>query len=130
ALVRALARYLRQAGVPYSQDYFWATLVKHAGVTEKIVALFHARFDPRLTIDMAERAKKEAAIEADAETALNAIESLDEDRILRQFFALLRAAIRTNFYQIDRQGHPKETISIKFESRKIDALPLPRPLYE
>ena len=130
ALVRTLARYLRQAGVPYSQDYLWATLVKHAAVTEKIVALFHARFDPRLVIEMAERAKKEAAIEADAEAALNAIESLDEDRILRQFFVLVRAAIRTNFYQIDARGHPKETISIKFESRKIDTLPLPRPLYE
>jgi glutamate dehydrogenase len=130
ALVRTLARYLRQAGVPYSQDYLWATLVKHAVIAEKIVALFHARFDPRLAIEMAERTKKEAAIEADAEAALNAVESLDEDRILRQFFALVRAAIRTNFYQIDRLGHPKETISIKFESRKIDALPLPRPLYE
>jgi glutamate dehydrogenase len=130
ALVRSLARYLRQAGVPYSQDYLWATLVKHAAVAEKIVALFHARFDPRLAVEMAERAKKETAIEADAEAALNAIESLDEDRILRQFFALVRAAIRTNFYQIDRLGHPKEAISIKFESRKIDALPLPRPRYE
>jgi glutamate dehydrogenase len=130
ALVRALARYLRQAGVPYSQDYLWTTLVKHASIAEKIVARFHARFDPRLAIETAERAKKEAAIEADAEAALNTVESLDEDRILRQFFALVRAAIRTNFYQIDRRGDPKATISIKFESRKIDALPLPRPLYE
>ncbi len=130
ALVRALARFLRQAGVPYSQDYLWTTLVKHAAIAEKIVALFHVRFDPRLMIEAAERAKKEGAIEADAEVALNAVDSLDEDRILRQFFAVVRAAIRTNFYQIDQLGHPKATISIKFESRKIDALPLPRPLYE
>ncbi len=58
ALVRALARYLRQAGVPYSQDYLWTTLTKHAAIAEKIVALFHARFDPRLAIEIAERAKK------------------------------------------------------------------------
>ena len=130
ALVRALARYLRQAGVPYSQDYLWATLVKHAAIAEKIVARFHVRFDPRLAIEIAEREKKEAAIAADAEAALNAVDSLDEDRILRQFFTLVRAAIRTNFYQIDRHAHPKETIAIKFESRNIEALPLPRPLYE
>jgi glutamate dehydrogenase len=130
ALMRTLARYLRQAGVPYSQDYLWTALVRHAVITEKIVALFHVRFDPRLALETAERTKKEAAIEADAESALNAVESLDEDRILRQFFTLLRAAIRTNFYQIDREGQPKATIAIKFESRKIDALPLPRPLYE
>jgi glutamate dehydrogenase len=130
ALTRALARYLRQAGVPYSQDYLWTTLVKHAGIAEKIVALFEARFDPRLAIETAERAKKEAAIAAEAEAALNAVDSLDEDRILRQFFALVRAGIRTNFYQVDERGHPKATIAIKFDSRKIEALPLPRPLYE
>src|SRR6202163_2551887 len=128
--MRARSRYLRQARVPYSQDYLWTTLVKHAAITEKIVALFHGRFDPRLAIEAAERAKKEAAIGAEAESALNAVESLDEDRILRQFFAIVRAAIRTNFYQIDQLGHPKATISIKFESRKIDDMPLPRPLYE
>ncbi|HLL26398.1 MAG TPA: NAD-glutamate dehydrogenase [Xanthobacteraceae bacterium] len=130
ALLRTLGRYLRQTTQPFSQDYLWTTLAKHAAIAEKIVALFHARFDPRIDLPRAERAKKEAAIAGDAETALNAVESLDEDRILRQFFALVRAAIRTNFYQIDRDGHPKAVISIKFESRKIDVLPLPRPLYE
>ena len=38
ALIRALSRFLRQIRVPYSQDYMWATLVKHAGVTAEIVA--------------------------------------------------------------------------------------------
>ena len=48
ALVRAISRFLRQIRVPYSQDYMWATLVKHAGIAADIVRLFHARFDPRL----------------------------------------------------------------------------------
>src|SRR6516164_6414590 len=30
ALIRAISRFLRQIRVPYSQDYMWATLVKHA----------------------------------------------------------------------------------------------------
>src|SRR5581483_12064770 len=47
ALIRALSRFLRQIRVPYSQDYMWATLTKHAGIAADIVALFHARFDPR-----------------------------------------------------------------------------------
>ena len=38
--------------------------------------------------------------------------------------------MRTNFYQIDTDGQPKPTIAFKFDSRKIDGLPLPRPLYE
>ena len=32
ALIRTLSRFLRQIRVPYSQDYMWTTLVKHAGI--------------------------------------------------------------------------------------------------
>ena len=51
ALVRTLSRYLRQIGVPYSQDYMWSTLVRHADLAAKIVALFETRFDPHLGVD-------------------------------------------------------------------------------
>ncbi len=46
ALIRTLSRFLRQVRVPYSQDYMWATLTKHAGIAGALVELFHARFDP------------------------------------------------------------------------------------
>ena len=48
ALVRTLSRYLRQIGLPYSQDYMWSTLVRHAELAAKLVALFETRFDPHL----------------------------------------------------------------------------------
>ena len=67
---------------------------------------------------------------AEIEAALEAVESLDEDRILRHFVNAVQAAVRTNYYQIDNDGQPKPQIAIKFESRKIDGLPAPRPLYE
>ena len=96
----------------------------------QIVALFHARFDPRLERSPDERAAREAAIVAEIETALAAVESLDEDRILRHFVNAVQSAIRTNFYQLDKDGQPKPEIAIKFDSRKLDGVPLPRPLYE
>ena len=130
ALIRTLSRFLRQIRVPYSQDYMWATLRKHAGIAAEIVALFHARFDPQLGVPPDERAAREAAIMAEIETALQAVDSLDEDRILRRFVNAVAAAIRTNFYQRDRDGRAKELIAIKFSSRKVDGMPLPRPLYE
>lgn len=130
ALVRTMSRYLRQAGVPYSQDYLWNTLTHNAPIAAKIVALFQARFDPRIGGEAAERAAREEAIVAEIESALGAVESLDEDRILRRFVNLVMAAVRTNFYQVGADGHARPTISIKFESRKIDELPPPRPLYE
>jgi glutamate dehydrogenase len=128
ALIRTISRFLRQIRVPYSQDYMWATLRKHAALANKIVELFHARFDPRAK--GADRAAREAAIVAEIEEALGKVDSLDEDRIVRRFVNAVQSAIRTNYYQLGRDGLPKQEISIKFSSRKLDGVPKPAPLYE
>jgi glutamate dehydrogenase len=130
ALIRTMSRFLRQIRVAYSQDYMWATLVKHAGVAADIVRLFQVRFDPRLAVSMDERQAREAEVVAAIEVALQQVQSLDEDRILRHFVNVVQAAIRTNFFQIDAAGRVKQLIAVKFASRKLDGLPLPRPLYE
>jgi glutamate dehydrogenase len=130
ALLRCISRFLRQIRVPYSQDYMWATLVKHPAIAADIVRLFELRFDPRLTISRDERAAREAKNIAAIESALHDVASLDEDRILRQFLNAVQAAQRTNFYQIDADGRPKQLIAMKFASRRLEGLPLPKPLYE
>ncbi len=130
ALVRALARYLRQAGLAFSQDYLWATLVRHAGVAERVAKLFHARFDPARDPAPEARAAREAPLREQIEAALAEVSSLDEDRILRRFVNLVDAALRTTFYQRGSDGRPKAAIAIKYESAKVEGLPLPRPLYE
>jgi glutamate dehydrogenase len=127
ALIRTLSRFLRQIRVPFSQDYMWTTLVKHAGIAANIVELFHARFDPRTE---AGRDEKQGAIVARIEEELQKVESLDEDRILRRFVNTVQSAIRTNFFQTDSNAQLRPLISVKFESRKLSDLPLPRPLYE
>src|SRR5262249_8191621 len=130
ALIRTISRFLRQVRVPYSQDYMWATLRKHARLAAEIVSLFHTRFDPRVDLALAERGRREGEIRARIEAALQAVESLDEDRILRRFVNAVTSALRTNFYQVDASGQPKATIAIKFDSRSIEDMPVPRPLYE
>src|SRR6266550_6808723 len=130
ALIRTISRFLRQIQVPYSQGYMGTTLVKHAPITADLVRLFAARFDPRLDVSAEERKAREGVIANRIESALAAVESLDEDRILRRFVNAITAAIRTNFYQIDAGGQPKQLIAVKFASRALDALPLPRPRYE
>ena len=130
ALIRALSRYLRQIRIAFSQDYMWATLRKHPGIASALTRLFQMRFDPRLGALGDLRGSQEDAIAAEIEAALTKVQSLDEDRIIRHFVNAIRSAIRTNFYQIDAQGQPKALIAIKFDSKKIDDLPLPRPLYE
>jgi len=130
ALVRTLSRFLRQVRVPYSQDYMWATLRRHCAIAAQIVSLFHARFDPQLGSAPEQHAAREAEIASAIETALASVDSLDEDRILRRFVNAVAGAIRTNFYQRTNEGRPNDLIAVKFSSRKLDGLPLPRPLYE
>ena len=130
ALIRTLARFLRQARIAFSQDYLWTALRKYPHIAASIAALFHAKFDPRLALSEEARGARQAGIAVEIDEALNAVESLDDDLILRRFAGAVQAAVRTNFFQTDESGRPKPTIAVKFESRRLDDLPAPRPLYE
>jgi glutamate dehydrogenase len=127
AMVRALGRYLRQIQVTYAQDYLAQTLARHSAITVNIVKLFYARFDPRPGEAGPE---SEAAIRDVIEDQLKEVTSLDDDRILRRFINLIEAAVRTNFFQLEPNGLPRQTIAFKFECAKVEGLPLPRPLFE
>ena len=127
ARLRTLSRYLRQIRVAFSQDYMWETLVRNAAIAALLVALIDARFDPAQGEG---REAAQAQILSQIDEALAKVTSLDEDRILRRFLNLVQAAVRTNFWQRDAGGQPRPTISFKFESHRVEGMPLPRPLYE
>ncbi|HYF24064.1 MAG TPA: NAD-glutamate dehydrogenase domain-containing protein, partial [Caulobacteraceae bacterium] len=78
----------------------------------------------------ANRVETEKEIAAAVEMMLQDVDSLDEDRIIRHLLNAVQSAVRTNFYQLDTSGQPKQLISIKYQSRKITGIPLPPPLYE
>jgi glutamate dehydrogenase len=132
ALMRTISRYLRQIRVPYSQDYMWATLAKHAIITERIGVLFATRFDPDLAISQDRRGERQTAIASDIEAQLKNVKSIDEDRIIRHFANVVESAVRTNFYQAapGTEGRPRSAIAIKLDSRKVLGMPLPRPQVE
>ncbi|HLG47110.1 MAG TPA: NAD-glutamate dehydrogenase [Reyranella sp.] len=121
ALLRSYAKYLRQAGIPFSQEYMERALVAYPAIARATVRLFEARFDPGLGSDREARVE---AVEQEIATALEGVATLDEDRILRRFLNAVRCSLRTNYW------HNKEWISFKIDSRTIDELPAPRPLFE
>ncbi|MGB0670252.1 MAG: NAD-glutamate dehydrogenase [Rhodospirillales bacterium] len=126
-VIRAYCKYLRQAGITFSEAYMQQTLARNPVLAGHIVALFRAKFDPA----NAKKAQKDCkAILVEIEHALDAVTSADEDRILRRFVNLVDATLRTNFYQKAENGGPKSHLSFKLNSRAIDDLPLPRPLRE
>ena len=130
-VLRAYAKYLRQAGIPFSQEYMERALSAYPAIARGMVDLFEARFDPALgeAASGARKARVEA-IEASLAAALESVTTLDEDRILRRFLNAVRCTLRTNYWQKAADGGVKDWISFKVDSRAIDDLPAPRPLVE
>ncbi len=127
SVLRLYCKVLRQAGSTFSQSYMEDTLARHAPIARRLVALFEARFDPA----RAAGASLDAIAEAQAiDHALDGVESLDEDRILRAYLTLIQNTVRTSYYQTGPSGEPKPALAVKLASHAIDLLPLPRPLYE
>jgi len=126
-VLRAYAKYLRQAAIPFSQAYMEETLDGNAALAQMLVRLFATRFDP---VGLEGSARRETKLVTDIEAALEEVANLDQDRIIRRFANLIRATVRTNFYQPDADGKPKPYLSFKLDSRAIDELPLPRPMVE
>jgi glutamate dehydrogenase len=58
------------------------------------------------------------------------VQSLDADRILRSFRAVVGAILRTNYYRRDAAGAPPAYLSFKLDPTHLEFLPRPRPRYE
>jgi glutamate dehydrogenase len=124
-LLRAISRYLRQAGIPYSHEYMAATLNKQADIAAEIVGRFLALF--QLPAGNAKEADMLAAV---LEGALAGVDSLDEDRILRRFSNVVDATLRTNYFSTFDGEATNPVLTLKLDSTKLDELPKPAPFRE
>ncbi|MGI5244838.1 NAD-glutamate dehydrogenase [Dactylosporangium sp. CA-139066] len=129
-VLRAYAKYLRQAGTVFSQDYMETTLLAYPAIASKLVALFAARFDPRLQLSEATRSVQSKELVAAINADLDQVTSLDQDRILRSFLHLIQATLRTSFFQRGDGGRPKSYTAFKLDPQSIPDLPAPRPRFE
>ncbi|RDH40633.1 MAG: NAD-glutamate dehydrogenase [Candidatus Aquirickettsiella gammari] len=127
SILRAYTKYLRQIGVPFSQAYVEIVVSRNAGIAKILVKLFKYYFDPSR---QDEAGSVIASLEKSLQTALDAVLSLDEDRILRNLFEVIQATLRTNYYQKDKHNKPKPWLAFKLDPSRITDLPLPRPMYE
>ncbi|GAA1469195.1 NAD-glutamate dehydrogenase [Nocardiopsis exhalans] len=123
-VLRAYAKYLRQTGSTFTPDFLADVLVANVGIANLLVELFEARFDP----DQPDEGRDERAgtLVAKIESELEAVASLDHDRILRSFLAVIRATLRTNHYQHGSQSR----LVFKLNPQEIPDLPHPRPRFE
>ncbi|WP_139173669.1 NAD-glutamate dehydrogenase [Geodermatophilus telluris] len=130
AVVRALVRYLRQTGLPYSLDYLSSTLLSDGTATRLIVRLFEERFDPRRNQAPGERERATRAALAAVRSAIEAVPSRDADRILRALLSTVEAVLRTNAFQSGTDGAPPQHLSFKLDPARVAGMPEPTPTYE
>ncbi|WP_041376656.1 NAD-glutamate dehydrogenase [Polaromonas naphthalenivorans] len=126
-VLRAYTRYFKQLGFSFSQSYIEAALNNNAGIAGELARLFNARFDPALPGNRDEAQKQ---LTTQIEAHLEAVASLDEDRILRQFFLTIGATLRTNAWQLTASGESKPYLSFKLNPREVPGVPEPKPLFE
>ncbi len=127
-ILRAYCRWLLQTGIPFSQSYVETVLLQNARTAARLVGLFLTRFDP--TLDERARRNTCARLMREFDTALAAVERLDEDRILRSFLAAIEASLRTNYFQRTAGGKTKSYLSIKLSPGAVPGVPQPHPLFE
>jgi glutamate dehydrogenase len=126
-VLRTFARYLHQLRIPYGHILMGKALLANAEITKKLIALFLARHDPDFKGD---RKRKMADVTDEILADLAQVSVLEEDRILRRYLNLVQASLRTNHFQRRKDGSPKPYLAIKFDSRAIGYMPLPKPLLE
>ena len=148
AMLRAYAKYLRQVRFSLSQPYMEDTLSRHPDLVRALVGLFHARFDPArvggagagpelagasAALDEAAPPSGDApgyAIAGRILAGLEAVSSLDEDRILRAYFELIDGTLRTNYHQRAPDGGHRPCLALKIDPSCVHEMPEPRPRFE
>ncbi|WP_407936860.1 NAD-glutamate dehydrogenase [Jiella pelagia] len=154
-VMRAYSRYLRQGSLAYSPDYVASALVRHAAITDRLWRLFETAFDPRRGDAPADDPASEAGeietrqhrravargcadIYDEILSALDDVDSIDDDRIVRRFLNAILATLRTNYFAVDgisaepasEPGDVRPALAFKFDSGAVEGLPAPVPFRE
>jgi len=120
-ILRAYRKYHHRVSAGFPVEYKNDAFAAHPHLAAGLVELFEARFDPS-------RARAPAAVDELRDRILadlDAVTSLEQDRILRYHLELIDATVRTNAYRPGRSA-----LSFKFRSALVPEMPKPTPLFE
>ncbi|WP_440055988.1 NAD-glutamate dehydrogenase [Pseudoalteromonas sp. T1lg65] len=126
SILRAYAKYMRQIGVTFSQSYIENTFDRYPHIAAMIVDLFTKKFSPKKSTAEKTITKLVEAIHQELENVAN----LDDDRIIRLYVDMIKATLRTNFYQKEEDGSNKSYTSFKMQPSAVPDMPLPLPAFE
>ncbi len=121
--LRAWYRYLRQAGLNYGVPTAVDALHHAPQVTRGLVDLFVARHDPAFKGD---RLVAETKAQDAIRDGLALVSAINDDRLLRQYRAVVEAMLRTNAFAPAGQ----QALAFKLDSSLVPGLPKPLPWRE
>ncbi|MBA4354320.1 MAG: glutamate dehydrogenase, partial [Novosphingobium sp.] len=121
--LRAFYRYLRQASMTFGIPTVVEALKNAPSVTRGLVDAFVARHDPAFAGD---RDAAFSAAEEHIRAGLAGVAAINDDRLLRQFRALVLAILRTNAFA----PAAAEAMAFKIDSAAVPGLPRPVPWRE
>jgi glutamate dehydrogenase len=122
-VLRTLANHLVQIRPNYNGETVTSVMLRNSAAAAALFRLFEARFDPALEDDRpaaVDRADRQLRL------ALQQVENLLDDEVLRGIANLIEAVVRTNVYQKPE----RPVLSIKVECARVPGMISPRPLYE
>ena len=126
SVLRGYAKYMRQTGVSFSQQYIEETLARYPELAQLLFKLFELRF----ALSRPQDVTQEESLHQQLVAELDKVSSLDDDRIIRRFMEMIDATVRTNFYQTAANGEHKAYISFKLAPATISDMPRPLPMFE
>lgn len=126
-ILRAYAKYMRQIGFRFTQPYIEKALIENTAIAGHLIQLFLTLHNP---VNGNKSLATASLIEQQIIKALESVASLDEDIILRRYLNLIKATLRTNYFQVTASRQHKEYLALKFASSAIPDMPQPVPLYE
>ncbi|PCI39096.1 MAG: NAD-glutamate dehydrogenase [Thiotrichales bacterium] len=126
-ILRMYVKYLMQLGLLSRQSSVALTLSENPKISCALINLFVNRFSPELN---GKRRELQKNSEKEILKLLDQVSNLEQDRAIRCILNLMKATVRTNYFQPLASGKPKDHVSIKIKPSMVRDMPLPLPLFE
>ncbi|VVT02616.1 NAD-glutamate dehydrogenase domain-containing protein [Erythrobacter sp. EC-HK427] len=121
--LRAFYRYLRQSNIAFTIYTVVDALAGAPDVTRGLITLLRTLHDPAFKGD---RDKAVAEVEDDIRAGLAQVGAINDDRLLRRYWATIRAVLRTNAFA----PAAADALAFKLDSAQVPGLPAPVPWRE
>ena len=119
-LLRAYARYMKQAAFGFSHEFIYDTLDRYPVIASALVRLYCLLLDPG-----EDDPDALAATRMSLDTAIETVPVLNEDRVLRRFVEVIEATVRTNYFT-----QSDGCLALKLNPARISGMPRPIPAAE